>query len=248
METKPADTIPQRVLVIVAHPDDIEFGLAGSVARWADAGAWVTYCIVTDGAAGSNAPGADLRELARTRQAEQCAAAEVVGVKDVRFLGYPDGVLQATLELRRDLTRLIREIRPDRVVCQDPTTIFFGEEYLNHPDHRAAGEAALYAVFPSAGTRPIFPELLGEGLEPHDIKDLYLTLTEKPTHHVDISSTIDRKIQALLCHATQVNEEVGGWVREWNAEAGKEIGVAYAERFRVMRFVEDEETGPTSPD
>jgi len=166
----------------------------------------------------------------------ESAAAEVIGVHDVRFLGYPDGILQPTLELRRELTRLIRQVRPDRVVCQDPTTVLVEDGYINHPDHRAAGEATLYAVFPSAGTRPIFPELLKEGLEPHQVKELYLTLTTRPNTHVDISSTIDRKIKALLCHKSQVGLEVEEWLREWDSEAGREAGCAYAEQFYVMRF------------
>lgn len=227
---------PQHILVIVAHPDDIEFGVAGSVARWVDEGIQITYGIVTDGAAGSNEPSVDLKVLANQRQAEQCAAAEAVGVRDVRFLGYPDGVLQPTMELRRDLTRLIRQVKPDRVVCQDPTMVFSGDDYINHPDHRAAGEAAIYAVFPSAETRPVFPELLEEGYDPHHVSELYLTLTPQPNTHIDITTTIERKIAALLCHKSQVGPEVGDLVREWNSEAGKEIGVPFAERFRVMRF------------
>ncbi|MBN1429289.1 MAG: PIG-L family deacetylase [Anaerolineae bacterium] len=227
---------PTNILVIVAHPDDIEFGVAGSVAQWIEEGSRVTYGIITDGAAGSNEPGIDLKALAEQRQAEQRAAAGVVGVHDVHFLGYPDGVLQPTLELRCDLTRLIRQVRPSRVVCQDPAAVFLGEDYINHPDHRAAGEAAIYAVFPSAETRPVFPELLQEGLEPHHVTELYLTLTMHPNAHVDITATLDRKIAALLCHKSQVDEEVGQRVREWATEAGKEVGVPFAERFRVMKF------------
>jgi len=227
---------PQRVLVIAAHADDIEFGASGSVARWVKEGAQVTYCVVTNGAAGSNDPDADLAELVRTRQAEQCAAAEKVGVQDVRFLGYADGALQPTLELRRDLTRVIRQVKPDRVVCQDPTTILVETDYINHPDHRAAGEAAIYAVFPSAETRPIFPELLAEGHDPHHVTELFLDLTLQPNTFVNISETIEQKIEALLCHKSQLGENEAKMVREWSAESGKEAGCAYAERFRVMRF------------
>ncbi|PMP83580.1 MAG: PIG-L family deacetylase, partial [Chloroflexus aggregans] len=144
---------PEPIVVIAAHADDIEFAAAGTIAGWAAAGHPITYCIVTDGSAGSNEPGADLTALVQRRQKEQRAAAAVLGVHDVRFLGYRDGVLQPTLELRRELTRLIREVRPFRVLCQDPTLVFAGKSYINHPDHRAAGEAAIYAVFPSAETR-----------------------------------------------------------------------------------------------
>lgn len=227
---------PSKILVIVAHPDDAEFGVAGSVARWVREGTEVVYCIVTDGAAGSNDPGIDREALAEQRQTEQRAAASVVGVRDVRFLGYPDGVLQPTMALRRDLTRVIREVRPERVVCQDPSTIFVADRYVNHPDHRAAGEAAIYAVFPSAGTRPIFPELLAEGYEPHQVAEVYMMLTLQPDTFVDTTETVDLKVEALLCHKSQVGEDAGNWVREWNAETGKEHGYAFAEAFRVIRF------------
>ena len=235
------DQQPQQItiLVVAAHPDDIEFGLAGSIARWTSEGHRVVYCLVTDGAAGSNQPDADLRALAELRRQEQLAAAQVVGVHEVRFLGYADGTLQPTLDLRRELTRLIRELRPFRVVCQDPTTVFFSNNYINHPDHRAAGEATIYAVFPSAETRPIFPELLSQGYEPHHVSELYLDLTLAPDTYVDISDSIERKLAALRCHATQVGPEVEPWVREWGAEAGVKAGCAYAEAFRVMRLVDN---------
>jgi len=232
-------TTPKRVLVIAAHPDDIEFGAAGTVAQWTDDGAEVTYCLVTDGGAGSNKPGEDLPALIKQREAEQREAASIVGVHDVRFLGYPDGTLQHTLELRRDLTRLIREIRPDRVMCSDPTMVFAGNSYINHPDHRAAAEAALYAVFPSAGTRPIFPELLAEGYEPHDVTDLYVQFSEKADTFIDISNQIERKIQALLCHKSQLSPEVGDMVRKWDAETGQPHNYAFAESFRVMKLKDD---------
>ncbi|MBK8021498.1 MAG: PIG-L family deacetylase [Chloroflexi bacterium] len=230
---------PLRILVIVAHPDDIEFGAAGSVARWTDHGATVTYCIVTDGAAGSNDPNVRPADLIKQRQQEQREAAEMAGVHDVRFLGFADGTLEPTMELRRQLTRLIRELKPDRVVIMDPTTILVENEqfdYINHPDHRASGEAALYAVFPSAETRPIFSELLAEALEPHHVTELYFNLTPKPNIAVDITDYADRKIQALLRHRSQLDESVVDMVRSWDKEAGKEVGVEYAEVFRVMRF------------
>ncbi len=227
-----------KALVIAAHPDDIEFGAAGTLTLWADAGADITFCLVTDGGAGSNAPDVDLKALVLQRQDEQRAAATIQGVREVLFLGYADGVLEPTMALRRDLTRIIREVRPDRVLCSDPTLIFAGTNYINHPDHRAAAEAAIYAVFPSAGTRPIFPELLAEGYEPHDIAELWMFFSENSNTVVDISATMDRKIQALLCHKSQLGAEVEKMVREWDAERGKEKGYAYAETFRVMRFKE----------
>jgi LmbE family N-acetylglucosaminyl deacetylase len=224
------------ILVIAAHPDDIEFGVAGSVARWVHEGHQVIYCVITDGSAGSNEPDADLAVLAATRRAEQIAAAAVVGVSEVRFLGYQDGVLQPSLNLRRELTRLIRALRPQRVVCQDPTTVFAGGSYVNHPDHRAAGEAAIYAVFPSAETRPIFPELLAEGFEPHKVSELYLNLTLHPDTYIDITAHMERKIVALLCHRSQVQPEDAEWLRQWDAEYGVKAGTPYAEAFRVLNF------------
>ncbi|WP_322487501.1 PIG-L deacetylase family protein [Chloroflexus sp.] len=230
---------PEPILVIAAHADDIEFAAAGTIAGWAAAGHPITYCIVTDGSAGSNEPGIDLAALVARRQDEQRAAAAVLGVHGVRFLGYRDGVLQPTLELRRELTRLIREVRPFRVLCQDPTLVFAGSTYINHPDHRAAGEAAIYAVFPSAETRPIFPELLAEGYEPHKVRELYLMFPPAPDLYLDISDRIEQKIESLLCHRSQLDPEVADWVRKWDAENGAKIGTAYAEAFRVMRLVDN---------
>lgn len=229
-----------RVLGIFAHPDDPEFSVGGSAALWASEGAEVYYCVVTDGSAGSNTPGEDLAALVTTRQAEQRAAAAVLGLKDVFFLGYADGTLQPTIELRRELTRLIRKLKPDRVVCGDPTAIFYGDDYINHPDHRAAAEAAVYAVFPSAESRPIFSELLAEGYEPHKVRELYISGAIEPTLYVDISSTLDRKIEALRCHKSQLDPGDGKWIRDWAAEIGKAGELEYAEAFRVMRLVSDD--------
>jgi LmbE family N-acetylglucosaminyl deacetylase len=246
----PKAKIGERILVIVAHHDDIEFGIAGSVARWVDEGAEVTYCIITDGSAGSNDPETRRADLAETRRIEQRTAATLLQVEDVRFLNYEDGTLEPSLGLRKDLTRIIRDVRPHRVVCQDPTTVFFGEGYVNHPDHRAAGEAAIYATFPGAESRPIFADLLeedngddDEGYQPHKVEELYLTLTNKPTHYIDISDYIDRKMSALRAHESQIgtgDEAENGavkYIRERNAESGEQVGVAYAEFFKVMTLV-----------
>ncbi len=239
---------PYHIVVTAAHHDDIEFGVAGSVARWIrEEGATVTYIIITDGGAGSNDPDITGEELVELRYEEQMEAAAAVGVRDVRFLGYPDGHLQATLELRRDITRIIRETKPYRVVCQDPTSVFVHRSYVNHPDHRAAGEASIYAVFPSAETRPIFPELLAEGFEPHKVSELYLNLSPTPTHYHDISSTINLKMQALSAHVSQLGagEDFENGARKWlmraNRDGGKMVGVEYAEYFRVLKFDEDRE-------
>jgi LmbE family N-acetylglucosaminyl deacetylase len=234
--------IPKRVLVIAAHPDDIEFGGAGAVAVWTDAGAEVIYCLVTDGAAGSNDPETIYHELVERRKAEQREAAEIVGVHEIIHLDYPDGTLQPTLELRRDLTRLIRRYKPDRVVIADPTSVLLqneGFDYINHPDHRAAAEAALYAIFPSAESRPIFPELLEEGFEPHHVDEVYMTITERPNLAVDISKVMDRKLQALISHRSQLDESVIDMVRGWDKVSGEAVGVEFAELYRVMRFVNE---------
>lgn len=229
-----------RILGIFAHPDDAEFTCAGSAALWASQGAQITYVVVTNGGAGSNDPNQDLAELVRIRQAEQTAACAVLGVQEVLFLDYPDGTLEPTLDLRRALTRIIRRLKPDRVICGDPSVMFYGDGYINHPDHRAAAEAALYAVFPSAATRPIFPELLAEGLEPHQVKAVYMTSDSAHINtYVDISGTIERKIEALRCHKSQVDPGDGQWIRGWAAEAGKAAGMPYAEAFRVMKLVDD---------
>lgn len=236
---------PFRILIVVAHPDDVEFGAGGSVAVWSDAGAEVWYVVATDGSAGSNQKDIDLNGLVAQRQSEQRAAAEILGVKNVIFLGHKDGTLKPTIELRRDITRVIRQFRPDRVLIMDPAAVYFSSgdsefstfDYINHPDHRAAGEAALYAVFPSAETRPIFPELLDEGLEPHHVNELYIMMNDKPNIGVDITTGHDRKVQALLAHKSQLDESIGEMIRQWDEAGGKEIGVQYGETFRVMRFI-----------
>jgi len=234
-----------RILGIFAHPDDSEFSCGGAAALWADAGAQITYVIITNGAAGSNEPDRDLVELVRVREAEQRAACAVLGVQELIFLGYADGTLQPTIELRRELTRIIRQFKPDRVLTGDPTAVFYGTEYINHPDHRAAAEAAIYAVFPSAVTRPIFPELLAEGYEPHQVKELYIAGQDEHNNtHIDISSTLERKIAALRCHKSQLDPGDGKWIRDWAAESGKAANLPFAEGFRVMKLV-SEETAPS---
>lgn len=233
--------IPQRVVAIVAHADDIEFGMSGTIAKWTANGAAVTYVIVTDSSSGSNEPGADLDALVETRKQEQLRSAQAAGVADVRFLDYKDGVLQPTLELRKELTRIIRERRPQVVMMLDPTTIITHDGgYINHPDHRAAGEAALYATFPSAETRPIFMDLLEEGLEPHKVNKVYMTLTENPTVVVNITETFEQKMEALRCHASQIGDEAFEMIRKWNQQAGEPFGLMYAETFRVLNLHDDD--------
>ncbi len=239
--------IPKCAVSIHAHPDDQEFTVAGLLACWVQAGCEVISVIVTDGAAGSNDPTKDdsyKPEMARLRELEQSAANAVIGVRETVFLRYPDGVLEPTLDLRRDLTRLIRRYKPEVVVTGDPQGVFYGNGYINHPDHRAAAQSALYAVFPSSETRLIFSDLLKEGLEPHKVKRLYVHGSEHSDTWVDISTTMDIKIAALRKHASQL----GDWdpekmVREWAAEEAKDHGMQYAEAYKVMILSEDEDRG-----
>ena len=237
------ETIPSIAMSIQAHPDDQEFTIAGTLAKWAKNGCQVISVIVTSGDAGSNDPskGADYKSsLAHLREDEQIAANLVLGIRETAFLHYPDGELEATLQLRKDLTRLIRKYKPEVVVTSDPTRVFFGPDYINHPDHRAAAEAAVYATFPSAGTRLIFTDLLDEGYEPHNVKKLYLHGAEKPDVWVDTSETLDLKIAALKKHASQLGDwDPADEMHEWASETGKEKGLEAAEAFKVMTLVED---------
>ncbi|MBP6017217.1 MAG: PIG-L family deacetylase [Candidatus Promineofilum sp.] len=223
--------IPQTAMFIFAHPDDIEFGVAGTAAKWARAGSRVIYVLITDGNVGSHDDGMTAEKLAEIRRAEQTAAGEVAGAECV-YLGYHDGFLQPTLELRKDLVRLIRHYRPDAVVCTDPTNFFPSDNYINHPDHRAGGTAALDAIFPAAEMDLLYPDLAAEGLSGHKVDYVFITFSERVNYFVDISDTIDLKIEALKRHVSQLN----GWdpadmLREWAAEAGKRVGFAYAEGF-----------------
>jgi LmbE family N-acetylglucosaminyl deacetylase len=234
---------PRRAMAIHAHPDDQEFTIAGTLAKWAHAGTEIVSVVITSGDAGSNDPtmsAGSRPALARLREAEQLAACRVLGVARTVFLHYPDGELEPDLGLRRALTRVIRKERPEVVLCGDPSAHFYGNSYINHPDHRAAAQAACDAVFPSAGTRLIFPELLEEGLEPHNVLRLYLHGVEKPDTWIDIAETIELKIAALREHRSQVGEaDVARRMRQWAAEDGKERGLAFAETYRVMVLVDE---------
>ena len=224
-------------MVIIAHPDDAEFTVAGTVALWTKAGCRVSYIVCTDGNAGSHEPGMTREKLAGIRRAEQRAACATLGVDDVVFLGYDDGQLQPSLELRRDLVRVIRQHQPEVVVTNDPTTLFSGDRYINHPDHRAAGQAALDAVAPASQMPLLWPELG----EPHRVHHVYIRGNDEPNTWVDISETIETKIAALKQHASQM----GDWdptdrIKEWNASVGEEKGMDFAENYRVITLVRPE--------
>jgi LmbE family N-acetylglucosaminyl deacetylase len=230
-------------MVITAHPDDIEFVVAGTVAKWVQAGAHVVYVLATSGDAGSHEPGMTREKLARIREAEQRAAARVVGVHEVVFLGYHDGEVEPTLALRRDLVREIRHYRPDTVICTDPTRLLVADRYINHPDHRAVGQAALDAVAPAAAMPLVFPELLEDGLQPHQVWQVFVSSTVEPNTWIDITDTIDLKIEALRQHASQFPD---GWdpeemLRAWGAENGAVVGVPYAEVYRRIVLVHEDD-------
>ncbi len=243
--TNDHEYIPKSAMSIHAHPDDQDFSVSGTLAKWAKAGCKITSVIITSGDAGSNDPSKDGKyksELARLREDEQRAANAVLGVGETVFLRYPDGELVASMALRKDLTRVIRRYKPEVVLIGDATAVYYGNEYINHPDHRAAAEAATYAVFPSAGTRMIFADLLVEGLEPHNVKRLYIHGNEKPDTWVDISDTLATKIEALQKHVSQIDtHDVDKWMHEWAEEEGKAKGIKYAEAYRVMVLQRDEE-------
>jgi LmbE family N-acetylglucosaminyl deacetylase len=226
------------VLSIHAHPDDQEFTVAGTLAKWARAGSQVVTVCITSGDAGSNAgtPAEMTRERLRgIREEEQRRACQVLGIADVVFMGYTDGALEPSIALRRDLTRVIRRYRPDAVVCGDPTVRFYGARYMNHPDHRVAADVALDATFPSAETRFIFPELLDEGLEPHHVREVYLHGAERPDTVIDIADVLDVKIAALREHRSQMNEwDPAPMLRSWARRDGSRRGLRAAEAFRRM--------------
>jgi len=216
-----------RILVVVAHPDDCDFGCAATTARWTDAGVEVSYCIVTDGQAGGHDRSVPRERMAAIRRAEQTAAAKVVGVTDITFLGYPDGELTVSHELRRDITRVMRLKRPDRVVTQSPERSW-NRIFASHPDHLAAAEAAICAVYPDSRNPFAHRELLvEEGLEPHTVRELWVMGSpERVNYWSDVSSTADRKLEALRCHRSQyqewepLEERVRGWLRAGAESAG----------------------------
>jgi LmbE family N-acetylglucosaminyl deacetylase len=242
-QTAPA---PKRALVVMAHPDDGEFIAGGTIARWAREGWEVYYCVVTDGNCGSSDPEMTSEKLIALRHEEHKAAARMLGAKEALFLHYVDSMLEPTLQVRKDIARLIRQVRPERMICQDPTMFWGGQGYINHPDHRAAGEATLAAIMPAAGTRLIFPDLLKEGLEPHDVGELYLASSRNADRWVDISETLEVKIEALRQHKSQIKdwnpeEEMTSWAKGTAEEARKHgHDFKYAEAFKYFRFRDGE--------
>ena len=228
----------QRAMVVVAHPDDAEWGCAGTVAKWCAEGWEVVYVLCTDGSKGSEDPEMTSGRLVEIRKQEQLNAGKVLGLKDIVFLGYEDSMLEPTLELRRDIAREIRRQRPDVLICMNPVRSVDGEGYLGHPDHFASGEAALSAVFPSSRDRLTFTELLREGLEPHKVKEVWMMFHgDTADKFVDVSAYMDTAVDALKQHQTQVSEEdaeVG--MRQWRNSTGQKVGFEFAEAFKVFQL------------
>jgi LmbE family N-acetylglucosaminyl deacetylase len=236
----PDELVIERILVVTAHPDDVDFGSAGTVASWTKAGYEVTYCIVTNGDAGGFDPAVPRSEIAGIRQAEQRAAAATVGVSDVRFLGYPDGRVVPSLELRRDIARVIRQVRPQRVLTQSPQRNY-ERVYASHPDHLAVGEAALCAIYPDARNPFAHPELLAdEGLDAWTVPETWLMAAPGAAQVVDVTDLYETKLAALLSHASQlpgVPGELDKVLRDWmaaNAAAGGLPEGRLAEAFQVL--------------
>lgn len=238
-------------LVVAAHPDDPDFGVAGSAARLARDGHAVHYLMLTSGDAGSEDPAVSPVDLMRLREAEQETAGRILGLSSVRFLRYPDGELEATIEVRKALVRVMRELKADVVLCQDPRSLVDDDStYLNHPDHRAAGQAALDAAFPAAGNPSAFRDLLAEGLKPHKVREVWLYFTggQHLNHFVDITETLEVKIEALAAHTSQI----GDWARngglrtemtKWATETASrhQLGFKCAEGFQRIVLESEQE-------
>lgn len=218
MSAASQDQIPARALVVTAHPDDVDFGAAGTVASWIAQGTKVTYCVVTDGDAGGFDPDVPRSEIPRIRRSEQVAAGRILGVDDVRFLGYRDGQLEVTQGLRRDISRVIREVRPERMLIQSPERNW-ARIPASHPDHMAAGEGAIFAIYPDARNPFAHPSLLeDEGLDAWTVHDVWVMGAPEPNHFVDVTEQVDRKLEALRAHESQtahmddLDERIRGWM------------------------------------
>lgn len=227
--------VPERVVAIYAHPDDTEIACGGSLAAWAASGAEVHLVICTKGEKGSSDPGTDPEALARRRSGEVAEAAAVLGLAGHRLLGYPDGEIENTAEVRSRLVACLREVRPDVVFGHDPTAVFFGSGYVSHHDHRTVGWATLDACAPAAASPLYFPE----AGPPHQVATLALSGTLEPDAGVDIDGFTDAKVKALLCHRSQLTDDdelVADAIRSRAEEAGRQAGHRYAEVFRALRL------------
>jgi LmbE family N-acetylglucosaminyl deacetylase len=230
-EFKPYD--PKIVLAVGAHADDIDFSSSGSVAAWAQKGAEVHYLVITDGSKGSEDKDITSEQMVKIREEEQTNAAKILGAKEVHFLHYEDGALEITMDLKRDIVRIIRQVKPDTVVVFDPTMVYSSEfGFVNHPDHRAAGQATLDAVYPLARDHLSFPDLYRqEQLEPHKVAHLLLINFERQNYYINITTTLDLKVKALHKHTSQVPEGVSEMLEKRAADTGQKAGFQYAEGF-----------------
>lgn len=232
---------PTRAMAIVAHPDDIEFTCVGTIARWIRKGCIVSYVLCTSGDVGIAEPNITNETAQGIRESEQLEAAKIVGVNEVIFLREPDGMLQATIDLRRRLVREIRRFRPEVVFCGDPTIVWAGSEYINHPDHRAAATAALDAIFPAAGQPNLFREFEDEGIRAFKPRKVFVTSWVDTDFYVNIESTIEIKIAALRAHKSQMKDwDPEESIKRRAMERGKGKEMDFAESFRVITLVDDE--------
>ena len=234
------DSEIERVLVVTAHPDDLDFGAGGTIPQWTDKGIEVFYCICTNGDQGGEDPSIPRDQMPKIRQAEQREAGKILGASHIEFLNYRDGWLEPTIELRKKIVREIRKVRPQRMLIQSPERNW-DRLFGSHPDHMAAGEAAIQAVYPDSRNAFAFEDLLKEeGLEPWRVREVWVMSHNSPDHYVDITSTFDRKIKALHAHVSQTahNEKMESMVREWGERVAKEAGLPegrLAEMFKVVR-------------
>jgi LmbE family N-acetylglucosaminyl deacetylase len=228
----------RKILVVLAHPDDPEFFCGATIARWTAAGHQVSYCLLTCGDKGTQDRTLTPEDLCQRRQAEQRAAAAVLGVRSVRFLGYPDGYLTPDIDLRRAVTRVIRQERPEVLVTCDPTMLYVREVLLNHPDHRAAGQATLDAVYPATRDHLYFPELLQENLEPHIVPEVWVSIPREPTVELDVTDTWEIKIRALFEHKSQIGapEKLAERMRARHTKDSSLENPRYVEYFRRLIF------------
>lgn len=234
--------VPESAMAIYAHPDDIEFSCSGTLARWARAGTTVMYVVCTSGDVGIAERGMTRDKAREIREREQRDAANIIGAKDVIFLREPDGMLQPTIELRKKIVREIRKFRPEVVITGDPTVVWGGDYYINHPDHRAAATVALDSTFPAAGQPNLFEELAEEGLTAHKTRKVYISTWADSTTYVNISETIDVKVEALRAHKSQMKDwDPEPRIKEWAGERAKGKEMEFAETFRVITLESDED-------
>ncbi len=234
--------IPKSAMAIVAHPDDIEFSCVGTLARWAKAGARISYVLCTSGDVGIADPGMTRARATEIREAEAREAAKIAGATEIIFLRERDGMLQPTMELRKRIVREIRRFKPEVIVTGDPTIVWSGSDYINHPDHRAAAQAALDATFPAAGQPNLFEELAEEGLTAHKPRKVYVNVwSDHADVYVNIEETIDVKIAALRAHKSQMGEwDPTQQIKEWSSSAAQGKEMLYAEAYRVVTLESDE--------